>query len=433
MSLRTIPEIKEGTYRAKASGTLPNGKPVVVNSDGTVSVVEETSVTQSVGSPTVFESAGVIDTSATFDSSSNRVVIAYRDTGNSNYGTAVVGTVSGTSISFGTPTVFDSSDTSDFATTFDFNENKVVIAYRDNDSSQYGTAIVGTVSSTSISFGSPTVFNSAGTYNRSITFDSSNNKVVIAYRDFDGSSHAGTAIVGTVSSTSISFGSPAVFENSLTQYIQAVYDSVNNTVIIAYMDGGDSDKGKATIGTVSGTSISFSTPVTFYDTAGISSLSASFDAGNSTVVLSFRGTSAYGIVLAGTTTASSFSFGDPLTITTNAYNSTYSSSTYDPDSGQVVLFYADQDDGDDGKAAVYTSPSTNLTSENYIGLSEGGTYADGSSATIDIVGMVNTNQTGLTPGQQYYVQTDGTLDTAEGDPSVLAGTAVTSTSLLVKL
>ena len=44
-----------------------------------------------------------------------------------------------------------------------------------------------------------------------ITFDSSNNKVVIAYVD-GGDSSKGKAIVGTVSNTSISFGTAAVFE-----------------------------------------------------------------------------------------------------------------------------------------------------------------------------------------------------------------------------
>ena len=41
---------------------------------------------------------------------------------------------------------------------------KVVIAYADNGNSvDYGTVIKGTVSGTSISFGSPIVFNSANT------------------------------------------------------------------------------------------------------------------------------------------------------------------------------------------------------------------------------------------------------------------------------
>jgi hypothetical protein len=41
--------------------------------------------------------------------SNNKVVIAYKDAGNSDFGTAIVGTVSGTSISFGTPVVFENA------------------------------------------------------------------------------------------------------------------------------------------------------------------------------------------------------------------------------------------------------------------------------------------------------------------------------------
>jgi hypothetical protein len=48
-------------------------------------------------------------TSIAYDANAQKVVIAYRDGGNSNYGTAIVGTVSGTSISFGTPVVFESA------------------------------------------------------------------------------------------------------------------------------------------------------------------------------------------------------------------------------------------------------------------------------------------------------------------------------------
>ena len=38
-----------------------------------------------------------------------KVVIAYSDGGNSSYGTAVVGTCSGTTISFGSEVVFESA------------------------------------------------------------------------------------------------------------------------------------------------------------------------------------------------------------------------------------------------------------------------------------------------------------------------------------
>ena len=57
------------------------------------------------GSATVFESGSTDNIATAFDSANNKVVIAYQDVSNSNYGTAVVGTVSGTSISFGTPVI----------------------------------------------------------------------------------------------------------------------------------------------------------------------------------------------------------------------------------------------------------------------------------------------------------------------------------------
>ena len=72
----------------------------------------------------------------TYDTVNNKVVVVYRDTGNSNYGTAAVGTVSGTDISFGTPVVFNSGNSTDISAKFDENVGKVVISYRDEGESK---------------------------------------------------------------------------------------------------------------------------------------------------------------------------------------------------------------------------------------------------------------------------------------------------------
>ena len=216
-----------------ASGTVASGKPVILNDNGTVTQVAGTSADQAIGSETQI-SPSAIWLSSTFDSSNNKVVYAYRDNLNSDYGTAVVGTVaSDNSITFGTPVVYSSAGQSDENTiTFDSSNNKVVIAYQDDGNSSYGTAIVGTVSGTSISFGSATVFNSGRTEYLSATFDSNLNKVVIAYQD-DPNSSRGTAVVGTVSGTSISFGSEVVFTTDLTTLVSTTFDSSNNKVVIA--------------------------------------------------------------------------------------------------------------------------------------------------------------------------------------------------------
>ena len=87
-------------------------------------------------------------------------------------------------------------------------------------------------------------------------------------------------------------------------------------------------------------------------------------------------------------------------------------------------------------AGSMTSSSTNvtsinLTSENYIGVSNGA-YSNGQTATIQIMGAVDDAQSSLTPGQAYYVQGDGTLSETADSPSVFAGTAIAATKLIVR-
>ena len=112
--------------------------------------------------------------------------------------------MSGTSISFGGASVFDSDSCEYISSTFDSSNNRIVVAYRDGGDSGHGKASVGIVNNTEFDgFGTPVAFESASTFFTSTTFDNNSNKVVINYRDA-GNSNYGTSIVGTVSGTSIS-------------------------------------------------------------------------------------------------------------------------------------------------------------------------------------------------------------------------------------
>ena len=393
-----------------------------------VGTVSGTSI--SFGSPVVFETGSTSHVSATFDSSNNKVVIAYRDGGNSNYGTAIVGTVSGTSISFGSPVVFESSSSRYFSTIFYSSNNKVVIAYQDFGNSYYGTAIVGTVSGTSISFGSPVVFNSDTTSYVSAIFDSSNNKVVIAYRDDDDGGN-GQAIVGTVSGTSISFGSAVMFETTNPLRISATFDSSNNKVVIAYYDNESSlNYGKAVVGTVSGTSISFGSPVTF-ESASINFPSVTYVSDIQKVVIAYQdgGNSNYGTAIVGTVSGSSISFGSPFVF--NSGSSSYNHVTYDSNNKKVVISYRDGGNSSYGTAILANYLTTNLTSTNFLGFSNAA-YTDGQTATIQIAGAVDDAQSGLTTASVHYVQNNGTLSTSAGTPSVEAGLALSATEIAIK-
>ena len=479
--MKTLGDTLPRRFKAKASGSITAGKPLIVKADGDVTEISATGGGQDLGSAVVFESAGVRFLGSTFDSNENKIVIVYRDGGNSNYGTAVVGTVSGSTISFGTPVVYNSANSSYNAATFDSNANKVVVAYRDAGNSNRGTAIVGTVSGTSISFGSGEVFETGETYPIAATFDSSNNKVVIAYGD-EGNSNYGKAIVGTVSGTSISFGSETTFNSGSTpgNQISASFDSNSNKVVITYRDGGNSSYGTAIVGTVSGTSISFGSE-TVFDSIYIDNTSSTFDSSNNKIVVTYQRVSATDIYAAvGTVSGTSISFGTPVAVDTSAgsYSGVvfegatnkvvvsfddnlssngqfrlgtvsgtsisfegvvtfesvavdYISSTLDSNSNAAVIAYKDSGNSNYGTAVAFRAATSNLTSENYIGIAEYAA-ADTETATVFIKGGVSPDQSSLTPGQTYFVQTDGTIATSAGTPSVTAGTAVTSTKLIVK-
>ena len=339
----------------------------------------------------------------TYDSDANRVVIAYQDISGSNYGTAVVGTVSGTSISFGTAVVFESAGSSWVACTFDSDANKVVIAYRDEGNSNYGTAIVGTVSGTSISFGTAVVFESATTSRIAATFDSNSNKVVISYKDA-GNSEYGTSIVGTVSGTAISFGTAVVFESAVTEYISSTFDSDSNQIVVTYRDEGNSNYGTAIVGTVSGTAISFGTPVV-YETAEVTYQSVSFDSNANRVLISYKdvGNSNYGTNIVGTVSGTSISFGSAAVFSSATTN--YISTAFDSNENAVVTGYTP----DAGPWAVVESiVATNLTTSNFLGIADEAISAS-ASGVIVVQGGTSAKLTSLTTGGKYYVQDDGTL------------------------
>jgi hypothetical protein len=476
-------ELAGGSVDFVATGSISSGDIVGLRSDGTVEVISNTATnyTTSVGTSVVFDGS-IYAISSTFDSNTNKVVIAYSDAGNFSYGTAVVGTVSGTSISFGTPVVFESGSTQYTSATFDSNTNKVVIAYQDGGNSNRGTAVVGTVSGTSISFGTPVVFESGSTQYTSATFDSNTNTVVIAYQDASNGDF-GTAIVGTVSGTSISFGTPVVFESAGSNYISATFDSNTNKVVIAYQDGGNSNRGTAVVGTVSGTSISFGTPVVF-NNANSTNITVTFDSNSNKVVIAYNdvGNSAFGTAIVGTVSGTSISFGSSVVF--ESANTTWTTITFDSNINKVVIVYNDNGNSAFGTAivgtvsgtsisfdtpVVFRSASANYTSVTFdsntnkvvIAYSDNGTatvfqaggtanttnadswigiaaenISDTASGKINILSGINENQTGLTINTDYFVNYDGTLTATENAGPITGtygkiGRATSSTNLLI--
>ena len=465
-----------------ASGTLSSGQTVALKADGTVSVVSATgtSIPESIpaGSEYVYNAAQTNFPQIAFDpNDAGKFVIAYRDAGNSNFGTAIVGTVNGATLSFGAEYVF-SGYTNSPSLVFDPNNaGKFVIAYRDNDNSSYGTAIVGTVSGTTISFGSEVVFNSGVTNTISCAYDSLNSKVVIAYTNSSNSGY-GTVVIGTISGSAISFGSPVVFESATTDGKSCVFDSTNNKVVIAYDDSGNTSKGTAIVGTVSGTSISFGSPVVF-GTNYTSKISMAFDSttgkvvvayadysnserltaivgtvsgtsisfgsivsngnicGNTAIafdpassgkcVISYKNNSntSYGTAVTGTVTGTSFAFGSENVF--NAGTTDYTAMAFDPNSaGKFLVTYQDGSNSSYGTAVVGQTAATLTNNTDFIGITAEA-ISDTATGAVNVYGGINEAQSGLTIGSDYYVQADGSLSTTAS--SVKVGKAISATTI----
>ena len=230
----------------------------------------------------------------------NKYVISYRNSANNNEGIALVGTVSGTSISFGSKVTFTSGITGKTSPAFDPNTSgKFVQIWINYSVTNYAEACVGTVSGTSISFGSTVSFDTGGmNWNKIAADPNTANKYVIAYTD-QGNSSYGTAIVGTVSGTSISFGTSVVYNSATTSYNSIGFDPNNSgKCVIAYQDTPNSSSGTAVMGTVSGTSISFGSEVVFNGNSNY--FTAVFDPNTAgKYVISYRDTNGPGAAIVG--------------------------------------------------------------------------------------------------------------------------------------
>ena len=142
-----------------------------------------------------------------------------------------------------------------------------------------------------------------------------------------------------------------------------------------------------------------------------------------------QGNSSYGTAIIGTVSGTSISFGSAVVF--ESAESTNITAIFNSSQEKIVVAYQDAGNSNYGTAVVIDSRSTNLTSENYIGISAEA-IADGATGSITIVGGINTLQTGLTTAQKHFVQRDGTISTIASTPSVVAGTAVSATQLLVR-
>ena len=375
-----------------------------------------------------------------YDSSAQKILMVWRNSSNSNYSTAQVATISGTTVSFGTSVIFYSNSAKYHRVVYDTNAGKHLVVYGNTTGRAIG--IVATISGTSVSFGSPAYLSSGATRSDHVglSYDSNAQKALLVYGDADNSNY-GTGQVLNIFGTpaEVGAGTAAVFNSADTQFSEANYQTTAQKHAVLYADNGGDDYGEGCVATISGTDVTFGSATTFWTAVGSGAtpqdIGVTYDSSADRTVFAFQndgGTVTRAVMMAAIS-GTSISFSSSVEFVSDSATSVSAKIAYGSGVDRSLLVYRDTTDGNAGDARTVKSStlSTNLTSENYIGIAAD-TYADNEDSTIGIVGCIDRNQTGLTAGQQYYVQTDGTLSTTAGSPSVLAGTAISATELVVK-
>ena len=458
---------------ATASGALAAGDIVVANSDGTVSVVSAVAgALASAGITVNKESIGIaydvsqskslafgslatpstlyafvvtttgnsvslgslvtaVGSNATFadcvyDANAQKIVCLYY---NSAPGTlylyAIVGTISGTTATFGSPVAVRSAISQNAKMCYDATAQKIlIVADADID-----LAVVGTVSGTSISFG--TALNVSGSISNwgcvpGLVHDANATNNVMVYKTSSGFSVRANVL--TISGTSVTAGSATTIETdssiTVNDFMGAVYSSVAQKIVVYYYLN-SSNITRAAVGTVSGTSVSFGS---ITSSSFANARTASYDPNaNKVAVYGVSGSDT--AMQLGTISGTSISFGSLTVVSSGVQLEAFPpASTYDASQQRVVVV------GRFGSATeqvLATYPGfKQLTTSNFIGFASGA-YSSGQTATINCIGCIQT-LSGLTPGLAYYCLQNNTLSSSAGSPSVFAGTAYATTKLIVK-
>ena len=276
----------------------------------------------------------------------DKVLIVYRDDNNSGFGTAAILTINDINISVGSSFVFNSASVQ-FLSMVLIETNKTLVAYRDDGDSGFGNAVVLSVSGETITAGTEFTFNSGAVRFVSSTVVDTN-KVLVAYRD-DGNSNVGTSIVLTVSGTTISAGTEFTFNNAATSDISVVSIDTDKA-IAAYSEG---TNGLAIVLSVSGTTISAGTELEF-STSRIQTVSSTFvETNKAFFAYDISNGAAIVLTVSGTTITAGTEF---------IFNSgtSFQTSSLLIDTNKVLVTYENSANSSFGEAIIFNISGTTL-------------------------------------------------------------------------
>ena len=229
------------------------------------------------------------------------------------------------------------------------------------------------------------------------------------------------AAVGTVSGTSISWGSEVEIEaesGTTTAGHNVGFDASANKTMHIY---GVGNVLRCKIGTVSGTSISFGAKTILTSVGDSNNNGIVFDSNKNILVIFFAAASTnYGSILRGQISGTSF-FSIP-TVNLNETPTTPGDIVFDPDTNQCITQYAN-DAGYDIETSIFNSGNP-----SWVGVAAE-SISNGATGKVTVIGGINTNQSGLVTGAIYGLPSTATAITGGAVNAI--GTALSSSSIYI--
>lgn len=475
-----------------ASGTLADGSAVILQSDGTVKVPTGVSGGE-LSKQTIQATNSTLITGSCFHTGQNKIVISYSDNANSTHGMLVAGTISGDTITFGTPITFNAGYTNNSSLAYHAQADRIVVAYEDSVS-QYGTfrtySLSGTTFTASVN---ATRINSTESMGNIVCqYDPDQQCVVVFWRRIS-VGNAGGVMALTITSNSAGTNAIGNYGNGVVTQNKCAYNTALDHHLVIYKDSNNNSYLHYSVYTASGTTLTRHTEGLIYNgTADQHDLGYDPDSDRMLVFASLSALNSEGHIIVGTASGNSYNWTAPsantsrvslfqelaqgcqiihdpdaqqmiciwqgtdnagstfaqdgriafvtvsgTTITTGTpqtWNTGYIDQIdpiYDTNADRLAVAYRDQANSNHIFGSILKLSSTDLTASNFLGFSNGA-YTNGQTATIQTTGNVDDAQTGLVIGSTYFVQSDGTLGTTASPlVSVTAGKAIAATKILI--
>ena len=470
-----------GSFDAVANGAISAGDPVSLEADGKVIKCQLLQSGKAEGDATEFDSTATNGyyQGVGVDTDNNKLAIYYRDHGNSQYPTIVIGGFTDAAegaISFGTPVVLDTTAATaqTNAIAYDTSVDRFVVPLANGNGLQTVVFYCSNTSTNAITKGSIQVIE-GGDQNipTNAVYDSAQSRVIIGYQNSGGAQCCRALNVTGGSTNNVSAGAELAWDSSNLDGDNGwgmEYDSNDGKTMIVFRDIDNSyyltavaittDGSNCTQGThqaltssaETGASqpatvihdpdkninVSFSSSHALCFTSASGSITAGqrtaisslrtyhggyYDTNKDRIVLFHGGSSTIKAIvgyISGTGSSATFVVESQSTVVTD--NTSYTKAAFIPSANKGIVSYNAYGDG-----YYALCPSIDLNSGTYIGFANDA-ISDTATGTITTIGGVATGQSSLTIGEDYYIS-NAALTTTSG--TVFAGRALTATTLLL--